>query len=52
MELMQSEQHTDGSSGKLPSPDFLKAPGAGEKQISPFGSRSVHLERLCFSERH
>lgn len=43
MELMQS-QHTDGSSGSLLRPDFLKASGAWEQQISLVCFRSVNLE--------
>ena len=43
MELMQS-QHTDGFSGSLLSPGFLKASGAWEQQISLVCFRSVNLE--------
>lgn len=43
MQLMQS-QHTDGFSGSLLSPDFLKASGAWEQQISLVCLRSVNLE--------
>lgn len=43
MQLMQS-QHTDGFLGSFLNPDFLKASGAWEQQISLVCTRSVNLE--------